>query len=71
MYNNDKPKLLEINPRFSGGLRMVYQTGVNIPYNTLRLLMDGSTAKLNIPEPLWGITIDQVYEDIKLQIEIY
>lgn len=67
MYSEGVPKLLEINPRFSGGLRMSSYSGINIPYNTLKLLMSEDSNTINIPEATWGLELDQVYEDILLK----
>lgn len=66
MYSEGVPKLLEINPRFSGGLRMSSYSGVNIPYNTIKLLFNDNADTISIPKPSWGLKIDQVYEDILL-----
>lgn len=46
-YCDGVPKLLEINPRMSGGLNVSCKSGVNFPYLALRLL-DGE--EVNIPK---------------------
>lgn len=39
-YSNGIPKLLEINPRMSGGMHISCLAGVNIPYYALKYLLD-------------------------------
>ncbi|MFC4303111.1 ATP-grasp domain-containing protein [Cohnella boryungensis] len=38
-YNKGVPKLLEINPRMSGGLYLACLTGVNVPYLAVKALL--------------------------------
>ena len=40
-YNNGLPKLLEINPRMSGGLHISSLSGVNFAYLALKLMLTG------------------------------
>lgn len=38
---DDKPKLLEVNPRFWGSLQLAIESGVDFPYLLFKLAMDG------------------------------
>ncbi len=62
-YKNGVPKLLEINPRMSGGLHMSCLSGVNFPYLAIKLL-EGKT--IEVPEPKFGIKVTQIDKDIIL-----
>lgn len=46
------PKLLEINPRMSGGMHISCLSGVNIPYNALTLLTENRSDGV---EPKYGV----------------
>jgi biotin carboxylase len=52
MYQDETPKLLEVNPRMSGGLYISCLSGINFPYLALRLLLGREVAvpdyRLNI-----------------------
>lgn len=50
-YGRGVPKLLEINPRMSGGLYISCLTGINIPYLAIKLLLG---EKVEIPELKWN-----------------
>jgi hypothetical protein len=39
-YQNGVPKLLELNPRMSGGLHITCLSGVNFPYLSLKILLN-------------------------------
>lgn len=54
-----RPKLLEINPRPSGGVAMACLSGINLPYWALRGELEGY-AKLSIPEPRLGVRVTEV-----------
>ncbi|UHA74797.1 ATP-grasp domain-containing protein [Paenibacillus sp. 481] len=60
-YNKGIPKLLEINPRMSGGLYITCLTGVNIPYLAVRAVMGQQVDK---PEPQYGIRAGYVEDPI-------
>jgi len=51
-YNGGVPKLLEINPRMSGGLFIACLTGVNMPYLAVKTILGQPFDK---PEPKLGI----------------
>jgi hypothetical protein len=53
------PKLLEINPRASGGVAMSCLSGVNLPYLALCGALDGY-AGLRIPSPRLGLRVTEV-----------
>jgi carbamoylphosphate synthase large subunit len=44
-FNQGLPKLLEINPRMSGGLYFSCLSGVNFPYLAVRLLLGENVEK--------------------------
>jgi hypothetical protein len=62
-YNNGIPKLLEINPRMSGGLYITCLSGVNIPYLAVKAVLGEAVA---IPVPQLGITASYVEQPIVL-----
>ncbi|PZD97021.1 carbamoyl-phosphate synthase large subunit [Paenibacillus sambharensis] len=51
-YNKGVPKLLEINPRMSGGLFISCLSGVNMPYLAVRAVLGKPVVK---PQPRFGI----------------
>ncbi|MCM3701973.1 ATP-grasp domain-containing protein [Paenibacillus macerans] len=52
IYQGDTPKLLEINPRTSGGLYTTCLSGVNFPYLAVKLLLEEA---FETPAPEFGI----------------
>lgn len=54
---NGQIRLLEINPRFSGGLGMSLLSGVNLPLWWLRLTDEGESIIGKIPEPQYGMRV--------------
>lgn len=48
-YNNGIPKLLEINPRMSGGLFITCLSGINMPYLAIQAAL-GKTIATPVPE---------------------
>ncbi len=54
-----EPKLLEINPRASGGVAMSCLSGINLPYLALCGAVDGY-AGLHIPTPRLGLRVTEV-----------
>lgn len=65
-YKNGVPKLLEINPRMSGGLHISCLSGVNIPYYAVKLLLQGTIKPLN---PQYGIRATHIEQAIILSEE--
>jgi hypothetical protein len=53
------PRLLEINPRASGGVAMGCLSGINLPYIALCGELDGY-AQLSIPSPRLGLRVTEV-----------
>jgi hypothetical protein len=51
-YNEGVPKLLEINPRMSGGLHSTCLTGINFPYLAVKMLLGGHVDKQTPQLPL-------------------
>ena len=64
-YSGNKLKLLEINPRMSGGLHISCLSGVNFPYLGIKLLIDG---KADVPSPKFGIAVTQIEKEFELNI---
>ncbi|MEX2104714.1 MAG: ATP-grasp domain-containing protein, partial [Bacilli bacterium] len=58
------PKLLEINPRMSGGLHMASFTGVNFPYYAIKLLLEG---KIEVPRPTLNLTVSYVEDAVLIK----
>lgn len=54
-----RPRLLEINPRMSGGIGMACLAGPNLPYIALRGFADGYDG-LDIPAPRHGMRVAEV-----------
>jgi biotin carboxylase len=63
IYKNGVPMLLEINPRMSGGLYMSCMSGVNFPYEAIKLLLDGQTV---VPTPHYGIYCTHMEKELEL-----
>lgn len=64
--NDDKgiPKLLEVNPRMSGGLNITCLSGVNYPYLAIKLL---NNEKIEIPTPDFDIVAGDIEETVMLK----
>ena len=62
-----EPKLLEINPRASGGVAMSCLSGINLPYLALCGFVDGY-AGLTIPPPRWGQRVTEIGMAISLPV---
>ncbi|CAM4459648.1 carbamoylphosphate synthase large subunit [Paenibacillus endophyticus] len=60
-YNNDVPKLLEINPRMSGGLYITCLSGVNMPYLAVQTLQGKTIVP---PTPQFGIQAGYVEQPL-------
>ncbi|WP_400245871.1 ATP-grasp domain-containing protein [Niallia sp. JL1B1071] len=65
-YKDGKPKLLEINPRMSGGLHYSCLAGINFPYRAVKLLMMGDKA-IEYIEPHFGIKASYLEKEIILK----
>ena len=62
-YKNGIPKLLEINPRMSGGLHISCLSGINIPYYAIKTLLGGKVGELH---PTFGIKATHIEQSIIL-----
>lgn len=60
-YNKGIPKLLEINPRMSGGLYITGLTGVNMPYLAVKALLG---EPVEPPSPRYGLKISYIEQPI-------
>ncbi|MDD9271229.1 ATP-grasp domain-containing protein [Paenibacillus sp. GCM10023248] len=56
-YNQGVPKLLEINPRMSGGLHVTCLSGINFPYLAVKSILGG---QVEIQKPRFGITASHI-----------
>ncbi|MDC0762760.1 ATP-grasp domain-containing protein [Brevibacillus sp. AG] len=63
-YKNGVPKLLEINPRASGGLHSSCLSGVNFPYLAVKLLLSG---KVEVAAPKFGVYATHIEKEIVLR----
>jgi len=54
-----RPRLLEINPRMSGGIGMACLAGPNLPYIALRGFAEGYEG-LDVPTPRHGMRVAEV-----------
>lgn len=63
-YNRGVPKLLEINPRMSGGLHVSCLSGVNFPYLAVKLILG-----MDVPtqEPTYGILASHVEQPVHMK----
>ncbi len=64
-FSNGIPKLLEINPRMAGGLNISCLSGVNIPYEAIKLLQNGGNPFLNL-NPEMGIRASHIEKEVVL-----
>lgn len=64
-FNDGIPKLLEINPRMAGGLNISCLSGVNIPYEAIKLLQNGGNPSLNL-NPEMGIRASHIEKEVVL-----
>ncbi|RFU69039.1 carbamoyl-phosphate synthase large subunit [Peribacillus saganii] len=65
-YSQGIPKLLEINPRMSGGLHISCLSGVNFPYLAVKLLLAGFA---DVPFPKLGIAATHIEQSVMLSKE--
>lgn len=64
-YNNDGiPKLLEINPRMSGGMHFSCLSGINIPYLALKILLG---EEVELVKPRFGIRASHIEKEMILK----
>lgn len=62
-YQAGVPKLLEINPRMSGGLHTSCLSGINVPYLAIKLLLGEKVESL---QPAYGIKTTHIEQSIIL-----
>lgn len=62
--NNGAPKLLEINPRMSGGMHFSCLSGINIPYLALKILLG---EKVEMLKPRFGIRASHIEKEMILK----
>ncbi|MGH4050013.1 MAG: ATP-grasp domain-containing protein [Clostridium sp.] len=48
IYKNEEPNLLEINTRMAGGVHYTCMSGVNLPYEAIKVLMDESISTSDV-----------------------
>jgi biotin carboxylase len=64
-YNNDSvPKLLEINPRMSGGMHFSCLSGINIPYLAIQILLGEEVKQVR---PRFGIRASHIEKEMILK----
>ncbi|NRD79437.1 ATP-grasp domain-containing protein [Bacillus sp. BRMEA1] len=63
-YKNNIPKLLEINPRMSGGMHISCLSGINIPYLAIKILLG---EKIEYPKPQFGIRASYIEKELILK----
>ncbi|WP_270165725.1 ATP-grasp domain-containing protein [Paenibacillus sp. SYP-B4298] len=63
-YNQATAKLLEINPRLSGGAYLSCLSGVNLPYLAVQAVLGHEVAK---PSPELGIRVSYVEQPVRLR----
>jgi biotin carboxylase len=65
--NNDGvPKLLEINPRMSGGMHISCLSGINIPYQAIKILLGEEVEQV---KPRFGIRASHIEKEMILKYE--
>ena len=65
-YKDGLPKLLEINPRMSGGLHYSCLAGINMPYKAVKLLLMKKQA-IEYFEPQFGIKVSYLEKEVILK----
>jgi biotin carboxylase len=63
-YSKGVPKLLEINPRMSGGLHFSCLSGINIPYLAIKVLLGEEIGPL---KPRFGIRASHIEKEMILK----
>lgn len=64
IYQGDIPKLLEINPRTSGGLYVSCLSGINFPYLALKSLLG---QEVNVPEAKFDIFATHIEKEVVMK----
>jgi predicted ATP-grasp superfamily ATP-dependent carboligase len=67
-YNQGVPKLLEINPRMSGGMHFSCLTGLNLPYLGIKLLLGEEIGQL---KPRFGIRASHLEKEMILDKDLF
>ncbi|MEO2075619.1 MAG: ATP-grasp domain-containing protein [Bacillus sp. (in: firmicutes)] len=65
-YNKGVPKLLEINPRMSGGMHISCLSGINFPYLAIKMLLGEKVEPL---KPRFGIRASHIEKEMILKYE--
>jgi hypothetical protein len=64
-YNNiGVPKLLEINPRMSGGMHISCLSGINLPYQAIKILLG---EEVEVIKPRFGIRASHIEKEMILK----
>jgi biotin carboxylase len=63
-YSKGVPKLLEINPRMSGGMHVSCLSGINLPYLAIKILLGEKIEKL---KPRFGIRASHIEKEMILK----
>lgn len=63
-YSGETPKLLEINPRMSGGLHLSCLSGVNFPYLAVKSALGGEIGPL---QPQYGVLASHIEQPVVLR----
>ena len=66
-YNQGIPKLLEINPRMSGGMHFSCLSGINLPYLAIKILLG---EKVDLLTPRYGIRASHIEKEIILHPDL-
>ncbi|MEH7334344.1 ATP-grasp domain-containing protein [Neobacillus drentensis] len=65
-YGNGVPKLLEINPRMSGGMHISCLSGINLPYQAIKILLGETLSPMT---PKFGIRASHIEKEMILKVE--
>jgi len=65
-YSKGVPKLLEINPRMSGGLHFSCLSGINFPYMAIKILLG---EKIRPLKPRFGIRASHLEKEMILKLD--
>lgn len=63
-YTDSVPKLLEINPRMSGGLHFSCLSGINFPYMAIKILLGEEMGHFR---PQFGIRASHIEKEMILK----
>jgi biotin carboxylase len=67
-YNEDRPKLLEINPRMSGGLHVSCLSGINFPYLAVKSALGKEVGPLH---PQYGILASHIEQPVTIRKSLH